>query len=285
MSKKFDLSSIVSDIKKEFKDKPKLAGKIGVGSDLRTLEEKDFLKMPKWFQDATGVFGLPYGRIVMIAGDSDSGKTSCAIQAMKSAQEQDVIVLYVETEGKTTPDDMRAWGVDPDGVVLVQSAIAEEAFELMFEAWDSVVKKYPKVPILLIFDSLGNTVSLRDAEIDLTEQNAKPGGKGAINRLAINKLVAKRDETNAAILFINYTYDNIGSPGKTNAGGKAVNLFSSMTYQTNRKGWYEKQVNGEKVRAGADVVWKLFKNHLSKGKNLKKEVTLRITADGIECLD
>lgn len=220
----------------------------------------------------------------MIAGDSDSGKTSCAISAMKAAQKQNVIILYIETEGKTTSDDMKAWGVDPEGIITIQSAVAEESFELMFSAWDKVVAKYPNVPILLIFDSLGNTVSMRDAEIDLTEQNSKPGGKGAINRLAINKLVAKRDETNAAILFINYTYDNIGSPGKTNAGGKAVNFFSSLTFQTSRKCWAEKQVKGEKVRIGAEVVWKLFKNHLSKGKDLKKEVTLRITTEGIEYL-
>lgn len=283
---KFDLAGIASDIRKEFKENPKMAKKIGVGSDLRTLTEKDYLKMPKWWLDATGAIGLPYGKIVMIAGDSDSGKTSACISAMKAAQEQDVIILYVETEGKTTPDDMRAWGVDPDGVMLVQSAIAEEAFELMFAAWDKVVSKYPNNSILLIFDSLGNTVSMRDAEIDLTEQNSKPGGKGGINRLAINKLVAKRDETNAAVLFVNYTYDNIGSPGKTNAGGKAVNFFSSLTFQTTRKAWYEKQVDGKKVRVGADVSWKLFKNHLAKGQaNLKKEVTLRITAEGIECLD
>jgi RecA/RadA recombinase len=283
MSKlKFDLSTIANDIKKEFKDNPKLSKKIGVGSDLRALTEKDFLIMPEWWQKATGVLGLPYGKIVMVAGDSDSGKTSCAISAMKAAQEQNVIIIYVETEGKTTPDDMRAWGVDPDGVLLIQSGVAEEAFELMFEAWDRIVKKYPNNPMLLIFDSLGNTVSMRDAEIDLTEQNSKPGGKGAFNRIAINKLVAKRDETNAAILFLNYTYDNIGSPGKTNAGGKAVNFFSSLTFQTTRKGWAEKQVKGEKVRIGAEVVWKLFKNHLAKGKDLKKEVTLRITADGIE---
>lgn len=283
--KKFDLSSIASDIKKEFKDNPRMAGKIGVGSDLRELTDKDYLLMPEWWSKATGVPGLPYGKIVMIAGDSDSGKTSAAISAMKAAQDQDVVIIYVETEGKTTPQDMIAWGVDPSGVLLIQSGIAEEAFELMFDAWDKVVAKYPDSNLLLIFDSLGNTVSQRDSEISLTEQNSKPGGKGAVNRMAINKLVSKRDETNAAILFINYVYDNIGSPGKTNAGGKAVNFFSSLTFQTSRKSWYEKQVKGEKIRIGAEVVWKLFKNHLSKGKDLKKEVVLRITAEGIECLD
>lgn len=279
------MGSLANEIKKQFKDNPKMAKRIGVGSNLSKLTDADFILMPKWWNDCTGVPGLPFGKLVMIAGDSDSGKTSAAIEAMKAAQAQEVGVIYVETEGKTTEADLVKWGVDPGGVLLVQSSIAEEAFELMFAAWDGFKSKYPGSRLLVVFDSIGNVVSQRDSEIDLMEQNSKPGGKGQINRLAINKMVAKRDEDNAAILVINYTYDNIGSPGKTNAGGKAVNFFSSLTFQTSRRGWYEKQVNGQKVRVGADVQWKLFKNHLDRAGTKKKEFTLRITSEGITCLD
>ena len=221
----------------------------------------------------------------MLAGDSDSGKTTAAIEAMKAAQAQGVGVIYVETEGKTTEDDLTKAGVDPTQILLVQSSIAEEAFELMFAAWDGFKKSYPGERLLVVIDSVGNVVSQRDSEIDLSEQNSKPGGKGQINRLAINKMVAKRDEDNAAILLINYTYDNIGSPGKTNAGGKAVNFFSCLTFQTTRKGWYEKQIGGKKVRAGVDVSWKLFKDHLNRTGTKKKESTLRISSDGVVVLE
>lgn len=283
MSLKLDMTSIANTIRKKFKDSPKLAAKVGVGSDLRKLTEKDFLKMPKWFTEAfEGIPGLPYGKIVMVAGDSDTGKTSMCIESMKAAQGQGVGIIYVETEGKTNENDLIQWGVDPSGVLLVQATVAEEAFELMFEAWDGFIAKYPSTPLLVIFDSLGNTVSMRDAEINLIEQSQKPGGKGSINRMAINKLVAKRDETNAAILFINYTYDNIGSPGKTNAGGKAVNFFSVLTFQTTRKCWVESKAGGETKRIGAEVTWKLFKDHLRKGQAVSKEVYLKITKEGIE---
>lgn len=280
MSAKFDMGSLAKDIRKTFKDSP-MSKRIGAGNSLSKLTDADYIKMPPWWKEVTGVIGLPFGRMVMIAGDSDSGKTSTAITAMKAAQDQGVGVIYVETEGKTTEADLTNWGVDPSQVLLVQSSIAEEAFELMFEAWDAFKLKYPANKLLVVFDSIGNVVSQRDSEIDLTEQNSKPGGKGQINRLAIAKMIAKRDEDNAALLIINYTYDNIGSPGKTNAGGKAVNFFSSLTFQTSRKGWYEKTVQGQKVRAGADVQWKLFKNHLDKSALSKKEFILRITSEGI----
>lgn len=282
LAKKFDMASIAEEVRKEFKDQPKLAKRIGVGSNLSELSEKDFITMPSWWKEITGVPGLPFGKLVMLAGDSDSGKTSLAITAMKAAQTQDVGVIYVETEGKTSKSDLVSWGVDVNGIILVQSGIAEEAFELLFAAWDGFKKKYPGAPLLVVFDSIGNVVSQRDSEISLTEQSSQPGGKGKINRLALNKMVAKRDEDNAAILVLNYCYDNMGAPGKTNAGGKALNFFSSLTFQSSRKGWYEQQVKGRKVRSGAIVIWKLYKNHLNRsGQNLK-EVELKITSDGFE---
>jgi RecA/RadA recombinase len=278
----FDMGSIATKIKKQFeRTDPRLAQKVGVGTDLPKVTEGDCISMPGWWQEATKTKGLYFGRMTMIAGDSDSGKTSMAIVAMKSAIEQGCGVIYVETENKTTTEDLVAWGVDPSKVLLIKSSIAEEAFELLLAAWDELNVKYPTLKLLVIFDSLGNTVSLRDAEMDLIEDSVQPGQKGKINRLGINKMIVKRDEGNAAILIINYTYDNLGSPGKTNAGGKAINFFSSLTYQTSRKGWIEKQVNGKKVRMGAEVQWRLFKNHINKSDPGFKDFTLRITAEGI----
>ena len=278
---KYDLNKVIDNTRKLYNKTPNKLANVGLGSRLRGMTDSDFLLMPEWWQTATNTKGIPFGKIVMIAGDSDSGKTSCAIAAMKAAQSQDVAVLYVETEGKTSTNDMVGWGVDPDQVMLVQESIAEKAFEAMFALWDGFFKNYPDGKLLVIFDSLGNVVSMRDAQMDLTTSSQKPGGKGQINRLGLNKLVAKRDEDDVAVLMINYTYDNIGSPGKTNAGGKAVNFFSCLTYQTSRKQWLEKTVKGQKIRTGARVQWRLFKNHLDKANPGPKVVELDITAEGI----
>ncbi len=278
---KYDLNKVVNAAMK-LHSKSLGQNTIGLGSKLRGLADSDFLIMPEWWQKGTNTKGIPFGKIVMIAGDSDSGKTSCAIAAMKAAQEQGVAVLYVETEGKTTTQDLVSWGVKADEVMLVQESIAERAFEAMFALWDQFFASYPKGRLLVVFDSLGNVVSMRDSKIDLTTANQKPGGKGQINRLGLNKLIAKRDESDVAVLMINYTYDNIGSPGKTNAGGKAVNFFSCLTYQTSRKGWLEKTVKGVKMRIGAKAQWRLFKNHLDKANPGPKSIELDITAEGIK---
>ena len=280
--KKFNLSKVVAETQKLYsKDKNKL-GLLGVGDNLRSLADGHFLTMPKWWQDGTNTKGIPFGGYVMIAGDSDSGKTSAAIAAMKAAQDQGIAILYVETEGKTTTKDLENWGVDPSQVMLVKASIAEEAFDTMFKLWDNFMKEYPGEKILVIFDSIGNTVSKHDIELDMMNTNSKPGGKGKTNRAGVNALIARMAQGSAAGLIINYTYDNIGSPGKTNAGGKGLNFFSSLTYQTSRKGWLEKTVKGQKVRTGAKVQWRLFKNHIDKANPGPKVVEFDITAEGIE---
>jgi RecA/RadA recombinase len=281
---KFDISGIVADVQKLYNKKDSMSN-VSIGDGLKSMTEGDFITMPEWWRLATNTPGLPYGAMVMIAGDSDSGKSSCAITAMKAAQEQGAAVIYVETEGKTTTQDLINWGVDPSQIMLVKSSVAEEAFDSLFKLWDGFAKKYPDAKLLVIFDSIGNVVSKHDLEMDMTTTNQKPGGKGKTNRQGINSLIARSRKGNAATLVINYTYANIGSPGKTNAGGKALNLFSSLTFQTSRKGWVEKTTKGVKTRVGALVQWNLYKNHIDKANPGPKNVTLKITSEGIEVVN
>lgn len=280
---KFNLDDIVQRVRKNFKD-PKYDFKVGSGNNLKDLEEKDFIKLPSFWTESTGTFGIPFGRMTLIAGGPDSGKTSIAIQAIKSAVEQGCGVLYVETEGKTTEKDFKAWGVDPSQILVVRSAIAEEAFDLAFTAWDAFREEYPEAPFFVVIDSLGNMISQRDNDISLVEQSSQPGGKGKINRLGLNRIVAKINEEGmkVAVLLVSYTYDLMGSPGKKNAGGEAMNYYSTLTYQTSRKRWLEKTVKGEKVRIGAEVLFKLYKNHINKDKPGHKEILFQITADGVK---
>jgi RecA/RadA recombinase len=280
---KYDMSSIVSDIRDSIKDERKKMS-VGTGDALPQLTEKDFIHLPTWWQEATGVIGMPFGRFVLVAGDSDSGKTSLAIQAIKSALEQDCGVIYVETENKTSEKDFLTWGVDPSQLIIVRSSVAEEIAERLFKAWEGFKDKYPDAPLFVVVDSLGNTISMRDADIDLTEQSSQPGGKGKLNRILLTKMAAKMHEDNSAVLLISYTYDNMGSAGKTNAGGKSLNFFSVLTYQTMRKKWLERVEKGITVRYGAEVIWKCTKNHINKEAPIK-EALFHITAEGVKYID
>ena len=251
-------------------------------SDLKELGPDDYIKLGDWWSKPTNLPGLPFKRMTLIAGDSDSGKSSFAIQVIKAAQQQGVGTIYIETENKTTAADFVNWGVDPDQVVMAQSFVLEDMFETALKAWEEIVKVAPETPLLLVIDSMGNTVTKFDEDLDLGD-NTKPGGKGSALRRCLNKLAGRliKAKNKVSVLLISYTYDNIGSVGRTNAGGKALQFFPSLIYQTKRMGWMEKTQDGNKIRVGAKVKWDLYKNHIKKNDPGLKNIVFGINDEGI----
>jgi RecA/RadA recombinase len=282
---KLNFADIINKVK-ENQEGAKKPFDFGTVSDLEELGPDDYLKLGDWWSKPTNLPGLPFGRMVLIAGDSDSGKSSFAIQSIKAAQQQGVGTIYIETENKTTAADFVNWGVDPQQIIMKQSFVLEQMFETAIQAWDEIVKVAPNAPLLIVIDSMGNTVTQFDEDLDLTD-NTKPGGKGSALRRCLNKLAGKliNAKNKVSVLLISYTYDNIGSPGRTNAGGKALGFFPSLIYQTKRIGWMEKTESGNKVRVGAKVKWDLFKNHLKKTSPGLKNIVFGITDDGMSFVE
>ena len=290
---KFDFTDTINNVKESLKKDKKRAGQIGLGNTLESIsmEEEDYVVMPDWWLESFGIPGIQFGKIVQIAGDSDTGKTSLALEAMKRAQEQGYGIIYVETEGKTGDADLILKGIDPSGVMTVSSGITEEAFDGALRLWDAFFEKYPNEKLLLVFDSFGNTVSMRDSALDLTKEQQRPGGAAKTNRMGINTMIARMQTDPVAVLIVNYTYDNIGSVGKVNAGGKALNFFAMLTLQAQRIGWLDATRKGKKVRLGAKVKWRVYKNHYAKALLedgepvlLPPAIELSITADGFKLI-
>ena len=280
-----DFKKAADEIRATFKDKKK-ASMISTGAEMTTpTTPDDFVVMPSWFHTMSGTLGLPYGYVVMIAGNTDSGKTSFTIEAMKSAQEQDVNIILVDTEKKTTSKRLTDWGVNPDHVARVQPEYLEEAYDGIDKWVDYIKDADADAKILVIFDSVGNTPSIKEVERQVDE-TLQLGVAAKSNKRGMRRLVPRLKRDNIAMLLINQTYDNIASPGKTNAGGKAMDYFSCLTYQTTRKGWLEKTVKGEKRRFGARVRWTLYKNHLIDAENdVQKVSDIDITAEGMTLVE
>lgn len=284
---KYDLGGILDAVKKKEKDTHR-KGIVRLGSEgmFVSQDPKDYIVMPEemdW-EDATGVPGLPYRKICQIAGKSDTGKTSGCIKAIKAAQEQGVAVMYVETECKTSVQDLEAWGVDTENLFLVQDAILENNYTMMLKLWDEFFDKYPDGRMLLVVDSWGNNTTKRDEHLDL-DDSQQPGGKAKQNRRTVEKMVAKMAKgDHVAVLVSNYNYGNIGSVGRTNAGGEAIHFYTYIGFQTTRVAWLVKTRDGVKRRVGAKVKWSTYKNHAAKslGIDVPDSVTYEITKDGFK---
>lgn len=291
---KFDFSDVISDVQESLKkDKRDVdVDSIARADDMNPVSRSpaDYVVMPEWFEDTWGVLGLPFGKIVQIAGDSDTGKTSMCIEAMKAAQAQGYGIVYVETEGKTSAEDLKDWGVDPAGVLIVQTNITEKAYDLSFRMIEKFFDRFPGQKLLFVFDSFGNTISLRDDDIDLVKESQKPGGASKTNRLGLGRLLAMMQTRPIAVLLVNYSYDNIGTHGKTEAGGKALKFYTMIGIQSQRTGDWIVTKDKKEVKKGAYVKWSTFKNHFQKTavdkdgnrRMLPKALQLQISAAGIE---
>jgi len=280
--KKLNLADLANKIKKQFKDDDAKASVISTGADMNTpTDDKDFVVMPKWWQDASGTKGLPFGYLFMIAGNTDSGKTSCAISAMKAAQDQGVNVILVDTERKSTKSRLTAWGVDPENVARVQPQYLEEAYDGIDKWVDAIKDSDPDARILVIFDSLGNTPANAETQNDV-DDSLQMGLAAKVNKRGLRRLIPRLTRDKIHLLIINQTYANMGSPGRTNSGGNAADYFSALTFQTSRQKWLEKTVKGESIRTGARVQWQIYKNHLlDESVLIQKRVLIDITKDGM----
>jgi len=279
---KIDLKEISAKIRKSFKDDKRGASVFGTGSDIITPSKpEDFVVLDPWFKEATGVLGLPFGYIFMIAGNTDSGKTSFAIEAMKNAQAQGVHVILVDTEKKTTGARLIVRGVDPEQIALIRPDYLEDAYDGIDKYLEYIKDADPDGRVLIIFDSLGNTPARAEASTDV-DDSLQMGLAAKVNKRGFRRLVPKLNRDKIHILVINQTYANMGSPGRTNAGGNAVDFFSALTFQTSRFKWLEKTVKGEQVRYGARAQWTLYKNHLLGDAPLQKKIQLDCTADGMK---
>lgn len=283
----FDLSKLVDRVRGSIKDE-KLKAAIGTGASLKSsTNPEDFLVMPNWFQEGTNILGIPKGKPIVIAGDTDTGKTTFCIEAIKQALNAGWGVLYAESEYKTGEEDLKAAGIDPSQVMLCQHKVAEPYFDLMFKMWDAFKEAYPDTPLIVISDSIGNLLTGRDADIDL-ENDSQPGGKGKLVRRAINKMVAKANEDEVAMIIVTYFYKEIGpfAPKEpTIAGGKALPLASALTYTTHNLGKLTNTRNGKDYKTGAKFKWKLRKNHIKRsGGGVPSELLWQIKDGGVVSL-
>jgi RecA/RadA recombinase len=173
-----------------------------------------------------------------------------------------------------------ARGVDPEQIGLIRPDYLEDAYDGMDKYIDHIKDADPNGRILLIFDSMGNTPARAEASTEV-DDSLQMGLAAKVNKRGFRRLVPRLNKDKIHILVINQTYANMGSPGRTNAGGNAVDFFSALTFQTSRFKWLEKTVKGEAVRVGARVQWTLYKNHLFGATPLQKKIQIDCTADGM----
>ena len=229
-------------------------------------------------------------QVVQIAGKPDSGKSTHAAQFMKLAQDQDCTVILFDSENKFSANRFdKYFGGKSDDLLVITSKMILEGAEMCVRYIKAIKEQDRARKILLVWDSIGGSLPKNEGDghsMDASKQMAAAAKEnGAALRGILREIEAWRDpktgKETIAVLLINQSYSNIGSPGQTEAGGNKIFYYSSIILQLTRKKDLIVTRNKIKRKIGIVSRAKVKKNHLFDGEDSISELDLAIRAGGI----
>jgi recombination protein RecA len=202
---------------------------------------------------ATGIGGLPVGRVVEVFGPESSGKTTLALHTVANAQKQGGIACFIDAEHALDPQFATKIGVDIDNLLVSQPDTAEQALEIC----ESLVRS--NAVDVIVIDSVAALVPKAEVEGDMGDSHM--GLQARLMSQALRKLTAIISRSNTLVIFINQIREKIGvmfgSP-ETTTGGRALKFYSSMRLDIRRIA----AIKEKEANVGNRVKVKVVKNKL-----------------------
>ncbi len=178
---------------------------------------------------ATGIGGLPRGRIIEIYGPEASGKTTLALHCVAEAQKLGGEAAFIDAEHALDPLYAGNLGVDVDSLLVSQPDNGEQALEIA----EALVRS-GAVDIIVI-DSVAALVPRAEIEGEMGDSHV--GLHARLMSQALRKLAGAIAKSNTIIVFINQLREKIGisygSPEVT-TGGRALKFYSSIRIDVRR---------------------------------------------------
>ncbi len=178
---------------------------------------------------ATGIGGVPRGRIVEVYGPESSGKTTLALHVIAEAQKLGGKAAFIDAEHALDPEYARNLGVDVDELLVSQPDYGEQALEIT-----EMLVRSGAIDVVIV-DSVAALVPKN--EIDGAMGDATVGAQARLMSQALRKLAGVINKTNTTIIFINQLREKIGvmfGNPETTTGGRALKFFSSMRIDVRR---------------------------------------------------
>ncbi len=180
---------------------------------------------------ATGVGGLPRGRIIEIYGPESSGKTTLALHAVAEAQKLGGVCAFIDAEHALDVGYARKIGVRTDDLLVSQPDYGEQALEIC----DMLVRS-GAVDIIVV-DSVAALTPKAELEGDMGDSHV--GLQARLMSQALRKLTGSINRSRTIVIFINQLRMKIGvmfgSP-ETTTGGNALKFYASMRLDIRRIG-------------------------------------------------
>ena len=178
---------------------------------------------------ATGVGGVPRGRIVEVFGPESSGKTTLALHMVAEAQKAGVKAAFIDAEHALDPVYAKNLGVRIEELLVSQPDTGEQALEIC-----DMLASSGAIDIIVI-DSVAALVPKAEIQGDMGDTHV--GLQARLMSQALRKLTGTVNKTNTCVVFINQLREKVGvmfgNPEVT-TGGRALKFYSSMRFDVRR---------------------------------------------------
>ena len=180
---------------------------------------------------ATGVGGVPRGRITEIYGPESSGKTTLTLHIIAEAQKAGGVAAFIDAEHALDVGYARKLGVNVDDLLVSQPDTGEQALDIA-----EILVRSGGVDVLVI-DSVAALVPKAELEGEMGDSHV--GLQARLMSQAMRKLTSVVAKSHTALIFINQIRMKIGvmfgSP-ETTTGGNALKFYASLRLDIRRIG-------------------------------------------------
>jgi recombination protein RecA len=203
---------------------------------------------------ATGIGGIPRGRITEIYGPESSGKTTLCLHLVANVQRAGGVAAFVDAEHALDIEYAKRLGVDIENLLVSQPDTGEQALEIV-----EILVRSGAVDLVVV-DSVAALVP--KAEIEGEMGDSHMGLQARLMSQALRKLAGAINRTNCAVVFINQLREKIGvmfGNPETTTGGKALKFYASLRLDIRRIG----PVKEREAVIGSHVRVKVVKNKVA----------------------
>jgi recombination protein RecA len=193
---------------------------------------------------ATGVGGVPRGRLTEIYGPGGAGKTTLALSVIVQAQQAGGTACFIDTEHALDLAWAATVGVDLERLVLCRPEHGEQALQVA-----DVLVRSGALDVLVI-DSIAALVPKAELDGEMGERHA--GVQANLLSQALRKLAGPIARTGTTVLVTNQLRQRAGHPGMPvyTSGGRALGYYASVRLDLRPLGCLRDggQVIGSRIR-------------------------------------
>lgn len=288
---KIDVNKIVAEARKLYAKDKKANTIICTGDEVKTeYSDSDVILLDNSnpLRLLLNLPGIPFNKIIQVAGKADSGKSTLAGEVMASAQKSGVQVILFDSEQKFDSARFKnCFKGDPAKILMVKTNEILKGGELVRKYITAVKEQDEEAKILFVWDSVGGSQSRSHAERELdSEKHAQPGQDAKENGSIMKMVVAliNKYPDSIAVYLANQTYAKIGfmQHGDAASGGAKIEYHSSFIVMLKRIKVLTKTVKGVLTKYGIVTRATVTKNHLSQSETSVHQLDFQVSAIGTE---